>query len=151
MSGYFLVNWLFLCLGMCAYHEGGVIISPNNAWIIFVGAMAASMDSLSRLANQKFMNTKNDLIEKGKLKKEEKSRSNHLGDNQLAKVIFRILRETNLNGLFLPFLLVASIFSFLDIFVYFYALEYGAMFAGTLFILFKMVIKDNRIADRKEE
>lgn len=150
MSGYFLVNWLFLCLGMCAYRDGGVIVSQNYVWIMFIGALAASFDSLSRLANQKFINTEHELIEQGRIKI-EKSSSNPLGDNRMAKVLFRIIRETNLNGLFLPLLLLASVFNFMDLFVIFYAIEYCAMFAGTLFTLIRKVLKENKLRGGNEQ
>ena len=148
MSGYLLINLLFICLGMCVYNEGGLLVLQNNPWMIFLGALTASFDSLSRLANQKFINTEHELIVQGKLKNEE-GKSDLLHESKWAKIFFRIMREANLNGLFLPLILLASIFNFIDIIVILYSLEYFLMFAGTLFSLIRKVLRENKKEEHK--
>ena len=143
ISSYILINFLFIALGMAAYRTGGLLFENNNVWIVFIGALAASFDSLARLVYQKFANTENELEKEGKLKAEEKSTVDQ--QKGMRAAYRRITREVGLNGLFLPAILICTILNWIDCFVCFYALVFGATFLGTLFSLIKKVLRFNAL------
>lgn len=143
ISSYVLINFLFIALGMAAYRTGGLLFEKNSVWIVFIGALAASFDSLARLVYQKFANTENELEKDGKLKATEKSTVDQ--QKGIRAIYRRFTREVGLNGLFLPTILICTIFNWLDCFVCFYALVFGATFAGTLFFLIRKVLRFNAL------
>lgn len=67
MSSYILVGLMGSAMGIAAYNFGGTLLKPGNAWIILLGALASSADSLMRLIYQKYKNTEKELSEKGVL------------------------------------------------------------------------------------
>ncbi len=141
ISSYVLINILFICLGMSTYFSGGLLVESNCVWIVLAGALAASFDSLTRLIFQKFVNNENQLEKEGKILPEEKS--NAYKQKGIRAIHRRFTREVGLNGLFLPAIMICTIFNWLDVFILFYLLVFGTSFLGTLYTLIKKVLKFN--------
>ena len=54
ISSYILVSLLGTSLGLEAYFEGGAILEPGSVWILLMGALASTADTLMRLIHQKY-------------------------------------------------------------------------------------------------
>lgn len=142
ISSYVLINVLFICIGMSVFFRGGIVLAKGNVWIVFAGALAASFDSLARLIYQKFANSEYELVQLGKISNTQKSNA----DNQkgIRAIHRRFTREVGLNGMFLPAILICSIFGWLDVFILFYDLVFASTFFGTVFTLVRKVLRFNK-------
>ena len=137
-SSYILINFLFAALGVAAYKSEGILLSSGTWWIVLLGAFGGGSDSLARLLFQKFENNKNSEMIK------------HIDDSSIAtdnkkgnlvKIHDRIDKELGLNGIFLPALLICSIFLWFDIFVLFYGIFYILTLFATAVLLIKRAYK----------
>ena len=129
-SSYVLVFFLFSSLGIAAYRSNGLLLLSGEWFILALGIFGGGSDSLARLLYQKFENTR--------IKNSNESISVNSDKNEqgkLVKIHDRIDKEIGLNGLFLPALLVCSIFWWFDIFVAFYSMYFIASLLATIFIL----------------
>lgn len=122
ISSYILVGLMCTMMGVAAYFEGGLFISAGTPWIILIGALASSSDSLMRLIYQKYKNTERDMADKGIVKIENDIRTDH---NQVGSFRVRIEAELGIGGLLPVAILLASIFRALDITVIYCFLYYG--------------------------
>lgn len=57
MSSYICVGLMFVCIGFNVYQTGGIIFYAESPWIILLGALAGSSDSLMRLIYQKYLHS----------------------------------------------------------------------------------------------
>ncbi len=55
-SSYFLVGFMFTCIGYSVYHTGGAIFQAGNSLILLLGAFSSSFDTMTRLFFQKMKN-----------------------------------------------------------------------------------------------
>lgn len=136
-SSYCLIAFLFVCVGMACYNDGGLLIPVHNNWIIFAGAMASITDPLARLIYHKYLSDPASEV----ASKEEGS---ELSKSSIRKLQDRIDKEIGLNGIFIPFAIISAIFNWLDIFVLFYCAFYALQFLATTLYLILKSIKFNK-------
>ena len=140
LSSYILVGLMGTTMGVAAYFQGGVLIEAGNPWIILIGALASSSDTMMRLVYQKYKNTERKLADQGIVKIEEDFRAD--GDQPFSiKTV--IDREFGL-GIIPELALLASIFEFLDIVVIYCFCFYGSAFVVNLFIYVRKAIKQSK-------
>ena len=123
ISSYILVGLMCTMMGIAVYFEGGAVVPAGSPWIILVGALASSSDSLMRLIYQKYKNTERDMADKGIVKIENDVRTDH---SQVGNLRVRIEAELGIGGLLPLAILIAAVFKALDIVVMYCFLYYGA-------------------------
>lgn len=138
-SSYVLVGLMGSCIGFAVYEQGGCFIDAGCKWMILMGAIASSSDSLMRLIYQKYKNVERKMADLGILEVEHEKRIDnaHVGSFKV-----RVENELGIGGI-LPFAaLICSIFNALDIFVIYCFCYYGASFVvSTIILIRKAIIK----------
>lgn len=109
VGGYYAIAFSYFSIGIAAYYTTNMLINENKVIFIMLGALASIADILTRLLHQKKENTL--LIVNG-IENEE----------QIKKYTFnwiktRIDKELGISGAFMPILILATIFNFLDIMI----------------------------------
>lgn len=123
ISSYILVGLLCTCLGISVYFTGGILIKEKSIWIVLLGALASSADSLMRLIYQKYKNVEKDLADKGIIKLEKDNRIDH---SKVGSFQVRIEAELGIGGILPSLILVGTIFGFLDIVIMYCFIYYGS-------------------------
>ena len=137
ISSYILVGIMSIAMGFAIYYEGGLLTPAGTPWIILVGALASSSDSLMRLIYQKYKNTERSLAEQGIIKVEKDIRTD---DNQVGSFRVRVEAELGIGGILPLAILLASIFKVLDLVVIYCFCYYGASFLVTTFMYVRKAI-----------
>lgn len=112
LSGYFMVAFVFLAIGVAAYNTDGIIFEQHSMYLIVVGASASIADVLARLIHQKYNFTMH-LIGVEKTGNESPSKISWLRE--------RVDKELGISGAFMPLLILALITRSFDILIIFYA------------------------------
>lgn len=146
MSSYILVGTMGAPMGIAAYYDGGLVIPAGSIWLILLGAIASSSDSLMRLIYQKYKNIERKMADMGVVEVGYDLRND---TNQVGSFRVRVENELGIGGI-LPFaILVGTIFRALDIVVIFCALYYGASFVvSVLMFSRKAIIAAKENADK---
>ena len=146
MSSYILVGTMGAPMGIAAYYDGGLVIPAGSMWLILLGAIASSSDSLMRLIYQKYKNIERKMADMGVVEVGYDLRND---TNQVGSFRVRVENELGIGGI-LPFaILVGTIFRALDIVVIFCALYYGASFVvSVLMFSRKAIIAARENADK---
>ncbi|MDD3228954.1 MAG: CDP-alcohol phosphatidyltransferase family protein [Oscillospiraceae bacterium] len=124
LSGYVISAFAMLGIGIYAQQTTHFAYFQDNNALIILGALGAIGNVLARLIHQNYMVTILRLQQNGKIVDNP--------DNQVVRssgfgyVRSRIDKEIGISGLFMPFLILAAIFGWLDIFTVFYSLFFGA-------------------------
>lgn len=137
MSSYMLVGFMGTFMSIAAYFEGGLLFEKGNPWIIFIGTLASSSDTMMRLIYQKYKNTERKLADEGIIKLEEDFRSQNSDPKSIMTIIDR---EFGL-GIIPEIALVCSIFHKLDIVVIYCFLYYGGSFVLSTMIYVRKAVK----------
>lgn len=122
ISSYILVALMCSMMGVSVYHMGGLIFSKGSMWIVLIGALASTCDTLMRLIYQKYKNTERDMADKGIIKLENDIRTDH---SKVGSFQVRVEAELGIGGLLPIAILLASIFEALDLIVVYCFLYYG--------------------------
>ena len=138
ISSYILVGLMCTMMGITVSFEGGVFIGSGSQWIILIGALASSSDSLMRLIYQKYKSTERDMADKGLLKVENDVRTDY---SQVGNFRVRIEAELGIGGLLPIAILIATIFNALDIIVIYCFLYYGTSCLIVTLLYVKKAIK----------
>jgi phosphatidylglycerophosphate synthase len=142
MSSYICVGLMFCCMGFSAYQTGGILFASGSPWIILIGALAGSSDSLMRLIYQKFLNS---TVAQG-------IEVNRSEDPEQQKGINRIRMKVDAYislGGFLPLVvLLGSIFQFLDLVCTLWLAYYGLCFLSSALYLAHKTFVANRNLQR---
>lgn len=132
IGGYFTVAFVYLAIGVCAFNNGGILLTENNKWILIAGAISSICDILARLINKDFNNFTNNITKDENSKKEAE---NKRSINYIRK---RIGKELGISGLFMPLTIICGIFNAYDLMTVFYLLFNGfALFATTVIYIYK--------------
>ncbi len=135
ISSYVLVGLLCTSLGINGYFNGGVIFESGVIWLVLLGTLASSSDTLMRLIYQKYKACERGLADMGKMEVEKEKRTDI---NQTTSLIVRIEADFGIGGI-LPFLvLFGIIFNFVDLVVIYCFLYY---FASSLLMITKYILK----------
>lgn len=133
ISSYILVGLMCTAMSVSVYYDGGMFVSPNSFWIIVLGALASSSDSLMRLIYQKYKNTERDMADKGIVALENDKRTDH---SQVGSFRVRVESELGIGGILPIAILFATIGKALDIIVFYCFAYYGfsCVLASTIYI-----------------
>lgn len=137
ISGYILIGFMCTFISIAVYFEGGLIIEKGTPWIVFIGAIASSSDTMMRLIYQKYKNTERKLADEGILKLEEDFRSQNSSTKNLMSIIDR---EFGLD-IIVVMVLICSIFNTLDIAVIYCFIYYGISFVLSTLVYVRKAIK----------
>lgn len=138
ISSYILVGLMCSMMGVAVYFEGGLFVPEGSPWIILIGALASSSDSLMRLIYQKYKNTERDMADRGIIEIENDVRTDH---SQVGSFRIRVEAEFGIGGLLPIAILFAAIFQALDVIVLYCFVYYGASCLLATHIYVKKAIK----------
>lgn len=141
ISSYMLVGLMCSMMGVAVYFEGGLFVPEGSPWIILIGALASSSDSLMRLIYQKYKNTERDMADRGIIQIENDVRTDH---SQVGSFRVRVEAELGIGGLLPIVILLAAIFRVLDVIVLYCFMYYGASSLLATYIYVKKAIKAAR-------
>ena len=147
-SSYILVGTLCTALGICSYFTGGLFVEKNCIWIVLLGAIASSSDTLMRLIYQKYKNSEKNLVDEGLITAEEDKRTDN---NETNSLIVRIESDFGIGGILPILVLLGTIFKMNDIVVIYCFIYY--FFSSVLMILkyIKRAIKKTKEYEMKVE
>lgn len=141
ISSYMLVGFMGTTMGIATYFQGGFFIDAGNPWIILIGALASSSDTMMRLVYQKYKNTERKLADQGILEIETDFREE---GEQPVSIKTIIDREFGIE-LIPEIALLASIFNFLDLVVIYCFCFYGTAFVANMYIYIRKAILNSRV------
>ncbi len=141
MSSYLLVGFMGTTMGVAAYFEGGLFFKAHNPWIILLGALASSSDTMMRLIYQKYKNNERKLADQGIIEVEKDFRTD--GAQPMSLKMF-IDREFGL-GIIPEIALISAIFKVLDI-----AVLYCLFYYGTAFVVNTVIYVRKAVAISKK-
>lgn len=142
ISSYILVGLMCSMMGVAVYFEGGLFVAEGSPWIILIGALASSSDSLMRLIYQKYKNTESDMADRGIIQIENDVRTDH---SQVGSFRVRVEAELGIGGVLPIAILFASIFRALDLIVLYCFLYYGvSCMVATLMYIRKAIVSAQR-------
>ena len=146
ISSYLLVGFMCTCIAFAVYFEGGYLFQAGNPWIILLGALASSSDTMMRLIYHKFEHSRQELIQMGVMPDiaDQHTDIKNVGDWKT-----RIEHELGLDGILPLFILVCTIFQVLDIVVLYCFFYYGGSFVlSSLMFVNKAIKAANQYADK---
>lgn len=138
ISSYMLVGLMCSMMGVAVYFEGGLFVPEGSPWIILIGALASSSDSLMRLIYQKYKNTERDMADRGIIEIENDARTDH---SQVGSFRVRVEAELGIGGLLPIAILFAAIFRALDVIVLYCFVYYGVSCLLAAMIYVRKAIK----------
>ena len=145
MSSYICVGLMFACIGFSAYDTGGALFAPGNPWVIFMGALAGSSDSLMRLLYQKFLNST--VAHGGEVNRNEDPEQ----QDGINRIRMKVDAYVSLGG-FLPLaVLLAAVFSCLDVVVVLWLAYYGLTFLVSALYLVRKTFRANALDTKASE
>lgn len=144
-SSYALVGFMFPAISVAVYRDGGIFFDAGNATILYIGALASSFDTMSRLFFQKMKNNTMEInIEKLKMGQEIEDLSETMKESKIGKIQTIIDSELGIGGWCMLAIFVCILTGSLDIYILFYALYYGSFF---IFSLIYMIRKTGCLKD----
>ena len=146
ISSYFLVGFTGATMGIAVYFEGGLLFKAGDPWIILIGALASSADTMMRLVYQKYTNTARKLADQGIIERETEFRVDGEQKNTLMTVIDR---EFGL-GIIPEIVLLTAVFKALDLAVIYCFLYYGGSFVLSTLVYVRKAIKTSKEYEVKQ-
>lgn len=122
ISSYILVGLMCTCMSVAVFDTGGVLVPAGSVWIIVVGALASSADTMMRLIYQKFKATAADHQKEGTLPEQEDERTDH---SKVGSLRVRLESELGIGGILPIAILIATLFHALDLIVIYCFVYYG--------------------------
>lgn len=134
-SSYILVALLGTGLGLVAYFQGGLFIKENCVWILLLGALASSSDTLMRLIYQKYKASERNLCDMGVINIEVDKRTDK---NQANSLSVRIESDFGVGGILPLLTLICVILNVADLAVIYCFLYY---FLSSIVMISKYIFK----------
>ena len=135
ISSYILVAFLCTSIGIFSFFNGGILFDKNCIWIVLLGCLASSSDTLMRLVYQKYKSTERSLIDEKMIKEEKEKRTDETQTNSL---IVRIESDFGVGGILPILVLIGVIFNIMDLVVLYCFIYYCF---SSLAMISKYVIK----------
>lgn len=111
ISSYILIALMCLCVGIYTFNNGGLFVKPFTMWILILGALASTSDTIMRLIYQKFNSATRALVDKKIIEPIYDERTDNSKTGSLKTKIESAM------GYFPVILLFATIFNFCDLFL----------------------------------
>lgn len=121
-SSYVLVGLLGVSLGINCYQNGGLLFEKGNVYIVLLGALASSSDTLMRLIYQKYKSTSIDLQNRGVIPKERDVRTEH---ESVGSIRVRLEMELGIAGIIPLLIIICTLTNSLDALIIYMVLYYG--------------------------
>lgn len=139
VSSYILIAFLFTCIGINVYNNGGLFLEKYCIISILLGCISSTSDSLMRLIHQKYLNVEREMID-NKFISNTKSDINM---NDIKSLKVRLKSELGAGGILPCFVLICTIFNCLDL-VLFYSIIYcfGSFVINTIIYILKAIKKE---------
>lgn len=134
-SSYILVAFMCTCMAFAVYHEGGLFLDPKCIWIVLLGALSSTGDTLMRLIYQKYHNTERELIDQGVLEPERDVFKDH---SQVSSFSVFFNETMGIGGILPLVILFATLLHALDL-VLFYCFIY--YFGASVAMIVKYILK----------
>lgn len=147
ISSYVLVGLMCTAFGVYVYMHGGILIDSDCPWMILIGALGSSSDSLMRLIYQKYKNTEKELAEAGILEMEKEVRTDQ---EKVGSLRVRIEAELGIGGILPLAILLAVVFDALDLVVLYCFAYYGMSFLGATSLYVRKAIIRTKECEGKE-
>ncbi len=138
MSSYILVGFVVTAMGFCAYMNGGLFIKAGSPWIILIGAVASTSDTMMRLIYQKYKATERELQDMGVMEVEHDVR---LDNSQTNNWRVRLESDWGIGGVLPLFILLGTIFHALDLVILYCLVYYGGSFFAMTLSLVRKALK----------
>ena len=122
LSSYILVGLMCTTMSVVVYRHGGYFMLKENFWIIVIGALASSADTLMRLIYQKYKATLRELNDEGISIIEEDTRTDNRKVDSLA---VRIETEFGIDGILPILILICTVANTLDLVIGYCFFYYG--------------------------
>lgn len=142
ISSYVIVGFLCTTMGYYVFNNGGYLVAAGTPWIILVGAIASSADTMMRLIYQKYKSTERDMADKGIVEIEHDDRKDHSKVNSLR---VRIESDFGIGGYLPLMVLLGVIFNALDLVVLYCFAYYG----GSCILASASTIRKAKSAENK--
>ena len=131
-SGYFLVAFVYLAMGLYVYNVGGVLVTKANQWFLVAGAVSSICDILARLINKDY--------QLYSLKRSDYVMETYTNENKksLSYIRRRVGKELGISGLFMPLTILCTLFNAFDLMTLFYLAFNGfALLSTTVLYIYK--------------
>lgn len=130
IGGYYVEALVYLAIGVCASHMGGILFAVGSEWIIIIGAISSSINVLSRLIYKDYGHF---AIHADKSMQEE-----HTIDDKhsLYYIRNRVSKEFGMSGLFMPLTIICALTHSYDLMTLFYFAFNGFALLSTTVIYF---------------
>lgn len=138
ISSYLLVGFLVTCIGFACYCKGGYIFTAGNPWMILLGAIASTSDTMMRLIYHKYKSTEQNLQDAGVLEVEYDVRLDNAKTNNWR---VRIESDFGVGGILPLLILLCVIFNALDLIIIYCTFYYGGSFLVTTASLIRKALK----------
>ena len=125
ISSYTLVAFLGVSLGITAFLNGGLLIDKGCIWIVLLGSLASTGDTLMRLIYQKYKSSERKLADDGILDIEVDKRTLNSETNS---ILVRIESDYGIGGILPLIVLFGVLFKITDLVVIYCFIYY--FFAG---------------------
>lgn len=134
-SSYTLVAFMCTCMAFAVYYDGGLILNSGWIWIILVGALSSTGDTLMRLIYQKYLNSERELVDQGVLEPEKDVFKDH---SQVSSLSVFFVETMGIGGILPSIILLATIFHALDIVLLYCFIYY---FCSSVIMILKYIFK----------
>lgn len=141
ISSYMLVGFMGVCIAFAVYFEGGLLFKPYNPWIILMGALASSSDTMMRLMYHKYEQSHQELI-KAEIMPEEIDA--HTDTKNVGDWKIRLEHELGVDGIIPILVLICAIFKVLDIAVLYFFCYYGGAFLCTYVMYVRRAMRNTK-------
>lgn len=141
ISSYILVAVMCTTMSTVVYRNGGYFLDAGCVWIVIIGAIASSSDTLMRLVYQKYKASARELVDKGVIEPEEDKRTDNTQVNSLQ---VRLESDFGVGGILPILVLMGTVFRFLDIIVLYCFIYYGGACVVTSLIQIRKAMKHTK-------
>ena len=122
ISSYIIVALLGGAIGIAVYYEGGILAAPGIVWMVFIGALASTSDTLMRLIYQKYKATELEAAGQGTIEVSYDQRKDH---EQVGSLRVKIEQDLGIGGILPIMILFGTIFHALDLVLFYLIAYYG--------------------------
>ncbi len=141
MSSYMFVGFLITAMGISVYESGGLLVPAGSVWIIVMGAVGSSSDTMMRLIYHKYKATERELADAGVLKVEYDVREDNA---HVSDIRVRLENELGIGGILPPAILVCTLLHAVDLMVIYGFFYYFLSMLAVIFIYTRKAIRGAR-------
>ena len=146
ISSYIIVAFLGGTIGIAVFFEGGIVVRAGVVWMVFIGALASTTDTLMRLVYQKYKATELDMVEKGLLAQIEHDQRRD--PKQIDSFRVKIEQDLGIGGILPIIILFGAVFRALDLVLLYMLFYYGLSCLLVTFIYIRKARRAEKTVNR---